>query len=342
MIEPILAAAAALAPLQEPAGHAPVPVPSVRIWDRAPHNAFTDLIRFERRFYCTFREASGHVPGKSGADGTIRVIASEDGEAWESAALLEVEGIDLRDPKLSITPDGRLMALLGGSHYEAGEILDRLPRVSFSDAEGAGFCEPIEVEMDPAIAGPNDWLWRVTWREGVAWGVVYQAVSEEWGLHLVRSADGIRYEQVSPLDLDGRPNEATIRFLGDGEMLMVVRREGGDRRGALGRARPPYRDWSWSPIDRRLGGPDLALLPDGGLVLGTRRYREKAYTTVLGRLGLDGSFERRLELPSGGDTSYPGLLVHGEHLWVSYYSSHEPGVGTAIYLAKVPLEVLAE
>jgi len=36
-------------------------------------------------------------------------------------------------------------------------------------------------------------------------------------------------------------------------------------------------------------------------------------------------------LPSGGDTSYPGLLWHEERLWVSYYSSHEGK--TSIYLA---------
>ena len=33
-----------------------------RIWDRAPHSAFTDLVDFNGRFYCTFREGSGHVP----------------------------------------------------------------------------------------------------------------------------------------------------------------------------------------------------------------------------------------------------------------------------------------
>ena len=30
-----------------------------------------------------------------------------------------------------------------------------------------------------------------------------------------------------------------------------------------------------------------------------------------------------LELPSGGDTSYAGLVFHDGMLWVSYYSSHE-------------------
>ena len=42
-----------------------------------------------------------------------------------------------------------------------------------------------------------------------------------------------------------------------------------------------------------------------------------------------------LTLPSGGDTSYAGLVLHKGLLWVSYYSSHEGK--TRIYLAKVRL-----
>ena len=42
-----------------------------------------------------------------------------------------------------------------------------------------------------------------------------------------------------------------------------------------------------------------------------------------------------LKLPSGGDCSYPGLVLHEGLLWVSYYSSHEGK--TSIYLAKVQL-----
>ena len=31
-------------------------VPVKKIWDRAPHSAFTDLIRFKDRWFCSFRE----------------------------------------------------------------------------------------------------------------------------------------------------------------------------------------------------------------------------------------------------------------------------------------------
>ena len=50
-----------------------------------------------------------------------------------------------------------------------------------------------------------------------------------------------------------------------------------------------------------------------------------------------GSFEHVLELPSGGDTSYPGMVMHQGLLWMSYYSSHEAHK-TSIYLAKIRFE----
>ena len=80
-----------------------------KIWDRAPHNAFTDLVRSRDRWFCVFREGHGHVS----PDGSIRVIASSDGRDWSSSALLALPGADLRDPKITQTPDGRLMIVVG-------------------------------------------------------------------------------------------------------------------------------------------------------------------------------------------------------------------------------------
>jgi len=47
----------------------------------------------------------------------------------------------------------------------------------------------------------------------------------------------------------------------------------------------------------------------------------------------EGTLKEALRLPSGGDTSYAGLVWHDDLLWVSYYASHEGK--TSIYLAKV-------
>ena len=76
-----------------------------KIWDDAAHNAFTDLVRFRNRWFCVLRESSGHTSN----DGSLRVITSVDGEMWESAAFIASPNSDLRDAKLSETPNGELM-----------------------------------------------------------------------------------------------------------------------------------------------------------------------------------------------------------------------------------------
>jgi hypothetical protein len=68
-----------------------------QIWDRGGHNAFTDLVRFQERWFCVFREAKSHVS----PDGALRIITSADGQQWDSAALLTSTTSDLRDGKLS-------------------------------------------------------------------------------------------------------------------------------------------------------------------------------------------------------------------------------------------------
>ena len=105
-----------------------------KIWDGAAHSAFTDLVEFKGRFYCAFREGTGHIPEKDGSgDGKIRVLVSDDGVAWKSSVLLVRKGFDLRDAKLSVTPDGRLMVLMGGSIYDKAVLKSRMTHVSFSD-----------------------------------------------------------------------------------------------------------------------------------------------------------------------------------------------------------------
>src|SRR5436190_23718092 len=137
-------------------------ISTAKIWDQAPHNAFTDLIRWRDQWYCSFRESEAHV----GGDGKLRVIVSKDGAKWESAALLAEEGVDLRDPKLSITPDDRLMLVAGGSVYDGKTLKERQSRVAFSK-DGTNWSAP------QRVLEKGDWLWRVTWHKGTAYGIAY-------------------------------------------------------------------------------------------------------------------------------------------------------------------------
>lgn len=311
-----------------------------KIWDQGQHNAFTDLLRWRGQWYCTFREGDGHV----GGDGKLRVLESADGTTWQSAALITEAGIDLRDPKLSVTPDDRLMIVAGGSVYKGKTLLGRQPRVAFSK-DGRTWTAPRRVLAE------GEWLWRVTWHEGQAYGVSYnasarqseaakeaanaaKAVSAEpadWKLKLVVSNDGVTWDVVTHLGVPGHPNETTLRFLPGGEMLAMVRREGGSTFGWIGGSKPPYKEWKWHETKHRLGGPNFIRLPDGSLWAVSRSYPGGA-KTVLASMGRD-AYEPVLTLPSGGDTSYAGMVWHDGLLWVSYYSSHEKK--SSIYLAKL-------
>jgi hypothetical protein len=273
------------------------------------------------------------------------VLTSPDGKAWNSAALLAEDGIDLRDPKLSVTPDGRLMIVAGGSVYKGRTLVGRQPRVAFSK-------DGKEWTPTRRVLTEGEWLWRVTWHGGKCYGVSYNAAERtspaakeaattgkappgpaEWKLKLVVSTDGEKYDLVTHLDVPGHPNETTLRFLPDGEMLALVRREGGNQHGWFGRTKPPYTDWAWEETTARLGGPDFLRLPDGRLVAVVRLYDKKVRTAVCTLDAGAGKLTEVLALPSGGDTSYAGLVWHDGLLWVSYYSSHEGK--TSIYLAKV-------
>ena len=297
-----------------------------KIWDQGSHNAFTDLIRVQDKWFCSFREADAHV----GGDGNLRILESADGENWKSAALLAEAGIDLRDPKLSTTPDGQLMVLAGGSVYGGTKKLrGRQPRVAFSK-------DGHEWSPTRRVLTEGEWLWRVTWHNGTAYGVSYNLSptkpDAERVLKLFHSQNGLDWRLVTPLDVPDKPNETTVRFLRNGEAMMLVRREAGDQGGWIGASRPPYTDWKFTPTKVRLGGPDFIELPDGSLVAGSRDHSQGAAKCSLFRMTHD-NLQPVLTLPSSGDCSYPGLVWHEGLLWVSYYSSHEGK--TSIYLAKV-------
>jgi len=314
-----------------------------KIWDQGKHNAFTDLVRWHDAWYCTFRESEAHV----GGDGQIRVLTSKDGKTWESAALISEQGIDLRDPKFSVTPDDRLMIVAGGSLYGGTKVLKgRRPRVLFSK-DGREWTPPTPVLTD------GEWLWRVTWHDGKAYGVSYNAEARatdagkaaaqakkvepgpaEWKLKLFSSPDGVHYDLVTHLDVPGHPNETTVRFLPDGTMLALVRREAGNKLAWIGQAKAPYTKWTWTETKHQVGGPNFIPLPNGELWAAGRNYPNRV-STVVARM-TPTSYEPLLTLPSGGDTSYAGLVWHDGQLWMSYYSSHE-NKKSAIYLAKIKL-----
>jgi hypothetical protein len=304
--------------------------PSVtRIWDQAPHSAFTDLIRYQDRWLCTFREGAGHASGP----GKIRIISSADGAKWESLALLERPGEDYRDPKFCIVPDGRLMLTSAVAIPATRNPLTEHISVATFSKDGKNWTQPRQT-----IKGWQ-WLWRITWHKQIAYAIAYTwdpkapAEDKKRSAMLVHSRDGETFEKLIAFDLKN-PSEATIRFDGD-TMICLQRRDGKPNTAMFGTSKPPYREWTWKDLGVYFGGPNLIQLPDKTWIAGGRLNLDGKPKTVLAKLDIAaGKLIQVASLPSSGDNSYPGLVWNESEgqLWISYYSSHEGK--SSIYLAK--------
>lgn len=312
-------------------GSTPVLLSTKKIWDFAPHNAFTDLLYDETRglFFCCFREGSLHATGLSGQ---IRVLSSADGREWSDTALISFPNIDLRDPMLSLMPDGTLMINSGGTLWEGEKQIQRNSYVTFS-SDGAHWTVPQKLPY------PGEWIWRITWHKGKGYGAAYSdGPSDTLKLTFVETTDGLHYTFHKPFDLDLSPSEATFRFLTDDTAVALVRRKGPN--GLIGHAKPPYDTWTWVNIKDRLGGPNFIILNSSMMwassrFLDVRSQEDYDESVVLAKMDLT-HYKPVLTLPSGGDSSYPGMVYKDGKLYLSYYSSHEDGK-SSIYIAEIQL-----
>jgi hypothetical protein len=281
------------------------------------------LIRFKGQWLCVFREGSSHVS----PDGALRVIGSDDGKSWSSLALLTHPKADLRDAKITTTPDGELMLSGAGALHRPAEFKHR--SLAWFSRNGKDWGDPVQ------IGDPNMWLWRTTWHSKTAYSIGYDTDGENF-VRLYTSQDGRAFTPlVQKLFDQGHPNETSMVFLPDDSALCLLRRDGNPGTGELGVSHPPYTVWEWRDLGVRIGGPHLLRLPDGRVVAAIRLYDGGVRTSLAWLDARTGTLREFLKLPSGGDCSYAGLAWYEDLLWVSYYSSHE--TKTSIYLAKVRL-----
>jgi len=224
-------------------------------------------------------------------------------------------------------PDGRLMLVAVGANRKVSP--SRHQTFAWFSTDGRDWGDPTTIGQE------NFWLWRVTWHDGKAYGVGYDTAGGRL-TRLYRSTTGRTFDVlVERLFDEGSPSEASLAYLPDETCLCLLRRDGRPNSAMLGRARPPYTEWRWSDLGVPVGGPRLIVLADGRLLAAGRLYDGSVRTSLMWLQTDPPALKEWLKLPSGGDTSYPGLVVYDGLLWVSYYSSHEGK--TSIYLAKVKL-----
>jgi hypothetical protein len=154
------------------------------IWDAAARNAFTDLIRWKDRWYCSFREGEEHAS----YDGTVRIVSSLDGEKWTCAAEFGEDESDLRDPKLCVLPDGRLLVGVGVRKQDEKDPKNwhTTSRIYIT---GDG-----EKWDSHTIGDPQVWMWRYVTRGEYVYSFGYRqrpkGLGGETFLRFYRSRDG--------------------------------------------------------------------------------------------------------------------------------------------------------
>lgn len=290
-----------------------------RIWQQAPHNAFTDLVYFNNALWCVFREGSAHVS----ADGAFRILRSTDnGTSWLSQALINAVDADLRDAKFSIAPNGTLLLLGAGALHNRSSYSHQ--SYIWRSNDGIHWSAP-----EP-VGEKNVWLWRMTWQQQKLYALGY-GIGQPRFVRLYQSDDARQFQPITDVYQGSYANESGLLFAHDGTALCLLRRDPDN--GLFGKSVPPYTQWQWQDIGCRIGGPQWLQLPNGKLLACVRLYDEQVRTSLCWLDAVNGSLTEALTLPSSGDCSYAGMVLQGDTLYVSYYSSHEDQ--TAIYLAIV-------
>ncbi|MBX3000315.1 MAG: hypothetical protein KF893_17460 [Caldilineaceae bacterium] len=318
-----------------------------QVFNDGNHNAFTDLCRYNGRFYLAFRSCpDGHMLFTSSQ---ILVLSSEDSNRWEEVCRFSVPNRDVRDPHFLVF-DGKLFVVSGTwwvdpSDSSERDINDHLGYCVWSE-DGQQWHGP------RALDGTHGYyIWRAGAHNGMAYlngrrvkdfAVIEDRVKrdEQMESWLMCSADGFYWKPLGLMQ-PTQGDETAFLFEEDGSVLAVARSMG--RRAAqVCRSHPPYTEWTRSDLDRYVGGPMLAKWGDRYLVGGRKMIGDAKPTTALYWLVEDQLVEVA-ELPSGGDNSYPGFVQLSEDRGLlSFYSSHE-GSGTslapsAIYLAELSLD----
>ena len=106
------------------------------------------------------------------------------GKKWSERATISAEGYELRDPKLSIDSRGRIVVNLGGSIYKGKKLMGAVPHVSFSNKKGTKFSKPKPINIPDEIKTRQDWLWRLTWYNGIGYGGIYHMKEKPGAVNL--------------------------------------------------------------------------------------------------------------------------------------------------------------
>ncbi len=299
------------------------------IWSNNTYCAFTDLIWYNNKWYCVFREAESHA----GTNGFLRLMESEDAKKWKVSTIFKMEGMDIRDPKLFTGFKNELIVSAGvlNSAREFENVLWKFNNASSS------WSEPFYMSVK------GNWLWRITREGNRMYSIGYTTrttsaspVNTKISCYVTDENSFPTFKLLgSEILTDGCPSETSMNFIGS-KIYMVTRRDCDNKNTWLGISDLSFSNVQWNNLDIILQSPNMINTPHGIYVSG------RIYTPgdKVGLFKLDTTklkLDKVAELPSRLDTGYPGLVYEKDSLWISYYST-ENERSRAIYLSAIRLK----
>ncbi len=315
-----------------------------RVYHDGNHCAFTDLVRFQNKFYLTFRSCpDGHMVHPTSS---ILILVSDDTVSWKEVHRFNVKDRDTRDPHFAIFQNK--LFVYTGTWYSGPKTLPRenydlnqhLGYAAWS-SDGQQWHSPIMLE-----GTFGHYIWRAaSWnnkmylcgRRKTDFAVGPKGEGDRVQSMMLESDDGLIFKK-SAVFQETMGDETAFLFEKDGSLLAIGRRGRGNAELITGK--PPFQDLERNDLDRYIGGP-LVVRWNGRTMVGGRHNTDKGPKTSL--CWLNGSkLSEFAELPSAGDNSYPGFVALDDHrALVSYYSTHEKNEQdkpiTAIYLAELEM-----
>jgi hypothetical protein len=333
-----------------PTGETQAEVPQVqvsnirRVFDNGDHNAFTDLVRFQDRYYLTFRSCpDGHMVHPTSS---IIILVSDDLKSWQQVHRFSVKHRDTRDPHFLVF-GGRLFVYTGtwysGATTLPREQYDLNKHLGYAawTSDGDSWNSPVLLE-----GTYGHYVWKANTVGGKAFLCGRRKTDFAEGPKgegtaveslMLESDDGLIWRKRAVFQ-PSRGDETAFLFESDGSVLAIGRR--GNQPAQILKSTPPYTEWYRNDLDRYIGGPLLIRWGDQ-YVVGGRRTTDSGPKTSM--CWLDGEdLHEFASLPSGGDNSYPGFVeVNPTHAAMSWYSSHEKDENgqtiTAIYMADLTI-----
>ncbi len=299
------------------------------IWEAvstSTHNFNTDLCFWKNEFYLIYQNSEYHLFSPKSK---LVLLKSRNCKNWTLVKEFLSKDYELRDPKFAKINNKLFIYALPNLEISPTPFTT----VFTFSSDGIEWKEFEETDE-------HGWLfWRPRTFNDKVW-----YVSAYWNEHgkcaLFKTVDGIKWEFVSMIYEGEHCDETALEFTSQGDMYITSRLEGDlnwdggsfTASTLIAKASYSFTEWKYKKTHTtRLDGP--VLWRHDSLIFAAGRYEPDIQISSFGMgsifnvkrtaiyLLVEDSLVLLKVLPSGGDTSYPGIAEKDGEIYMSYYTN---------------------